>query len=84
MTELAAYLDETLLWLCSIPSPIGEERALCDAVSARLGAARPDAPVRRYGDSIVVPLVRREGSRRHVVLAGHLDTVRTENVHARI
>ena len=43
-------LDETLLWLCSIPSPIGEERALCDAVAgaarrAALAAAHP--PLRR-------------------------------------
>jgi succinyl-diaminopimelate desuccinylase len=43
-------------------------------------------PVRRYGDSIVVPLVRaKTGSKRpHIALAGHLDTVRTENGPARI
>jgi succinyl-diaminopimelate desuccinylase len=82
--SIARYLDETLLWLCAIASPIGEERALCDAVSARLEAARPDAPIRRYGDSIVVPLVRGGGKRGHIALAGHLDTVRTENGSARI
>jgi succinyl-diaminopimelate desuccinylase len=72
-------LDDTLLWLCSVPSPIGEERALCDAVQARLG--RP--ATRRYGDSIVVPITR--GSRGpKVALVGHLDTVRTENGPARI
>ena len=27
MTELETSLDETLLWLCAIASPIGEERA---------------------------------------------------------
>jgi succinyl-diaminopimelate desuccinylase len=75
--------DETLLWLCSIDSPIGEERALCDAVKARLEAAGLPAPIRRYGDSIVVPLVRGSGG-PHVALAGHLDTVRTENGPARL
>ncbi|MGO8999007.1 MAG: succinyl-diaminopimelate desuccinylase [Polyangiaceae bacterium] len=84
MSDDAKALDETLLWLCAIASPIGEERALCDAVSARLEAARPDAPIRRYGDSIVVPLVRGERKRKQIVLAGHLDTVRTENGPARI
>lgn len=84
MTDLARALDETLLWLCAIASPIGEERALCDAVSARLENARPAAPIRRYGDSVVVPLVRAAGRRPHVALAGHLDTVRTENGPARI
>ncbi|HWP06965.1 MAG TPA: succinyl-diaminopimelate desuccinylase [Polyangiaceae bacterium] len=72
MTDLA----ETLLWLCRIPSLIGEERALCDAVVERLSHIPLAAPVRRYGDSIVVPLVRGTG-KPHVVLAGHLDVVRT-------
>ncbi|HSQ62240.1 MAG TPA: succinyl-diaminopimelate desuccinylase [Polyangiaceae bacterium] len=76
-------LDETLLWLCSVASPIGEERALCDAVAERLSRVKLSGPVRRYGDSIVVPWVR-AGGRPHVVLAGHLDTVRTENGPARI
>jgi succinyl-diaminopimelate desuccinylase len=78
-------LDETLLWLCSVPSPIGEERALCDAVQARLAArALPaGAPIRRHGDSIVVPVTRGTGGPR-VALVGHLDTVRTENGPARI
>jgi succinyl-diaminopimelate desuccinylase len=69
---------QTLLWLCSIASPIGEEKALCDAVEARVAR-----PVRRYGDSIVVPLTRGTGGPR-IALAGHLDTVRTENGPARI
>lgn len=72
MTDLA----ETLLWLCRIASPIGEERALCDAVTERLGRLPLAGAIRRYGDSIVVPLVRGTG-RSHVVLAGHLDVVRT-------
>ncbi|MBV9946900.1 MAG: succinyl-diaminopimelate desuccinylase, partial [Myxococcales bacterium] len=81
--DVGALLGETLLWLCAIPSPIGEERALCDAVSTRLAHGRAAAPGRRYSDSLVVPLVRgRPGP--HVALVGHLDTVRTENGPARI
>jgi succinyl-diaminopimelate desuccinylase len=83
VSDVTGLLDETLLWLCSIPSPIGEERALCDAVQARLATLPLPAEVRRYGDSIVVPLSRaRRGPR--VALVGHLDTVRTENGPARI
>lgn len=80
-------VEETLLWLCAIASPIGEERELCDAVSERLSRLPLAAPIRRYGDSIVVPLRRGDpstGKRRHVALVGHLDTVRTENGPARI
>jgi len=71
-------LAETLLWLCSIPSPIGEEGPLCDAVSARLSACSLASPIRRYGNSIVVPLTRGSGGPR-ITLAGHLDVVRTEH-----
>src|SRR5215472_14869814 len=78
-----ARIDETLLWLCAIPSPIGEERALCDAVAGRLDKLPLAAPVRRYGDSVVVPVARGTGG-PHVALVGHLDTVRTENGPARI
>ncbi len=74
-------LDEILLWLCAIPSPIGEERALCDAVQERM--AKLGAPSRRYGDSIVVPFTRGTGGPK-IALVGHLDTVRTENGPARI
>jgi succinyl-diaminopimelate desuccinylase len=83
-TPTAVSLDETLLWLCGIPSPIGEERALCDAVADRLSRQPLAGPIRRYGDSIVVPVVRsREKGRPHIALVGHLDTVRTENGPAR-
>jgi succinyl-diaminopimelate desuccinylase len=85
-------IDETLLWLCAIRSPIGEERAICDAVQERLAKLPLAAPIRRYGDSIVVPLTRSPASRAmpgggsgpRIALAGHLDTVRTENGPARI
>jgi succinyl-diaminopimelate desuccinylase len=75
-------LDATLLELCAISSPIGEERSLCEAVQARLAKLPLAAPIRRYGDSIVVPVTRGRGPR--VALVGHLDTVRTENGPARI
>src|ERR1051325_11218010 len=71
-------LSEDLLWLCSIPSLIGEERALCDAVQQRLSGAPLAGAVRRYGDSMVVPGRRGTGG-PHVVLDGHLDVVRTEH-----
>ncbi len=76
-------LDDTLLWLCSIASPIGEEAAICDAVEARLAKL---GTVRRYGNSLVFPWIRgdRSDPNMQVVLAGHLDTVRTENGPARI
>jgi succinyl-diaminopimelate desuccinylase len=81
----AARLEETLLWLCSIPSPIGEEEAICDSVQARLSKL-PDLRLRRYGNSLVVVVARGpEGDRRpHIALVGHLDTVRTENGPARL
>ncbi len=81
-TTAAISLDETLLWLCSIPSPIGEEKEICDAVAERLSRLPLDRPIRRYGNSIVVPLVRGgqgQPKRPHIALVGHLDTVRTEN-----
>ncbi len=81
---IAVALEETLLWLCEIPSPIGEERAICDAVVERLSRCELAGPIRRYGESIVVPVVRRrEAGRPHVALVGHFDTVRTENGPAR-
>lgn len=72
----AERLAETLVWLCSVASPIGEEKELCDLLAVRFPQCR------RYGNSIVVPLTR-AGGRPHVALVGHLDTVRTENGPAR-
>jgi succinyl-diaminopimelate desuccinylase len=68
-------LVETLLWLCSVPSPTGEERALCDALELRLSGR---APLERIGDSLVYSVRRGTGGPR-VALAGHLDVVRTEH-----
>jgi len=70
--------------LCAIPSPIGEEQALCDAVEAW---ARPRAAhLRRVKSSLVLSLDagRRLGAggrgaggaaRPWVLLCGHLDTI---------
>jgi succinyl-diaminopimelate desuccinylase len=71
-------LTETLLWLCKIPSPIGEEAELCTAVADRVGKVPLASAVRRYGNSIVVPLTRGTGG-PHVALVGHLDVVRTDH-----
>src|SRR5271166_4406042 len=81
-SDLARLLDQTLLELCATASPIGEEKALCDTVQARLARLALAAPIRRYRDSIVVPVTRGRGPR--VALVGHLDTVRTENGPARL
>jgi succinyl-diaminopimelate desuccinylase len=83
-TDIAGRLSATLLELCAVASPIGEEKALCDAVAARMApvANAGAGGVRRYGDSIVVPITRGRGPR--VALVGHLDTVRTENGPAHI
>jgi succinyl-diaminopimelate desuccinylase len=73
-----AALTETLLWLCKIPSPIGEEAEICTRVAERLGKVRLAAEIRRYGNSVVVPLTRGTGG-PHVALVGHLDVVRTDH-----
>ena len=54
-------LDETLLWLCAIPSPIGDEKPICDAVEKRLAALPLAGAIRRYENSLVVPLHRGKG-----------------------
>jgi succinyl-diaminopimelate desuccinylase len=65
-------------WLCSVPSPIGEERALCDQLVARTAAWRLARPLVRVGDSIAVALSDGTGGPK-ITLAGHLDVVRTEH-----
>ncbi|HEV8247152.1 MAG TPA: M20/M25/M40 family metallo-hydrolase, partial [Polyangiaceae bacterium] len=71
-------LADTLLWLCNIRSPIGEERELCERLIQRLSALPLAGELRRYGDSFVVPVTRGTAG-PHVVLAGHLDVVRTQH-----
>jgi succinyl-diaminopimelate desuccinylase len=85
-----ARVVETLLWLCRIPSPTGEEGPICDALVERFARAERDGgralagPIRRYGDSIVVPVTRGAGSagggaRPKIALVGHTDVVRTSH-----
>lgn len=71
-------LADTLLWLCNIDSPTGEERRLADAIASRLAQLPLANPVRRYGDSLVVPVQSGSGG-PHILFAGHLDVVRTEH-----
>jgi succinyl-diaminopimelate desuccinylase len=80
-----ARLDDTLVWLCGIASPIGEEKSLADAVEQRLRKNPALSNVRRIGDSLVADLTAESSARRsRVGLVGHLDTVRTENGPARL
>lgn len=78
MTELDDSLRDTLLALCSIPSPIGEEKALCDHVETRLLRSLPRERVTRFQHSLVVHAMPRPGAPR-VALVGHLDVVRTQH-----
>ncbi|HYQ80547.1 MAG TPA: succinyl-diaminopimelate desuccinylase [Anaeromyxobacteraceae bacterium] len=72
--RLAEALAERTVALCAVPSPIGEERALCDEVE-RWARGRFDG-ARRVGNSLVVPVDGSRGSDRPLVaLVGHLDTV---------
>lgn len=71
-------LERTLLALCEVPSFTGEEGPLCDLVEARCARAVGGARVRRDGHSLVVEAPAPQGVSR-VVLAGHLDVVRTEH-----
>lgn len=71
-------LVDATLWLCSIYSPTGSERELCDALESELEGVELAAPIRRFGDSIVVPVTRGTGGPK-VALAGHLDVVATSH-----
>jgi succinyl-diaminopimelate desuccinylase len=62
--------------LCAVPSPIGEERGLCDQLEAWARARFP--AVRRVANSLVVmvdPPGPAGSTRPLVALCGHLDTV---------
>ncbi|MBK8252151.1 MAG: succinyl-diaminopimelate desuccinylase [Polyangiaceae bacterium] len=79
-----ARLVETLLWLCRIPSPTGDEGMICDALVERLSGVHLAAPVRRYGHSLVVPVTRSSAGRDSrakpkIALVGHTDVVKTSH-----
>ncbi|HEY6881039.1 MAG TPA: succinyl-diaminopimelate desuccinylase [Polyangiales bacterium] len=76
MSDLAASLAQTLLEICLIPSPIGEEKALCDHVQARL--AKRFSQITRFQDSLIVHANPRANAPK-IALVGHLDVVRTQH-----
>lgn len=75
---LSQALNETLLEITRIPSPIGEEKALCDHVEARLKKSVPAEDITRFRDSLIVRAHKRPGAKR-IALVGHLDVVRTQH-----
>lgn len=70
---LAARLARATLDLCRIPSPIGQERELADAVERWALQHFRREEVYRLGHSLVVG--RLDDERPTVALVGHLDTV---------
>jgi succinyl-diaminopimelate desuccinylase len=78
MAELSRALTETLLEITRIPSPIGEEKALCDHVEARLLRSVERAAITRFRDSLIVRAHQQPGAPR-IALVGHLDVVRTQH-----
>ena len=78
MAELSRSLSDTLLEITRIPSPIGEEKALCDHVEARLLRCLDRAAITRFRDSLIVRAHVKPGAPR-IALVGHLDVVRTSH-----
>jgi succinyl-diaminopimelate desuccinylase len=78
VTGLPAHLRDTLLEITRIPSPIGEERALCDYLAARLSRVLGPEAVQRHADSLVVRVTERADAPK-IALVGHTDVVRTEH-----
>ncbi len=74
-TPLAEALAARTEALCAVPSPIGEEKPLCDALEA--WARERFARVRRVENSLVILVDPEAGAagRPLVALCGHLDTV---------
>jgi len=66
-----------LMDLLAVPSPTGQEGAICDLVATRVAEAAAGGQAvawERHGDGVVARGPSRDG-RPHVVLVGHLDTV---------
>ena len=77
-SDLSQALARTLLEITAIPSPIGEEKALCDHVEARLSKSLGKERITRFRDSLIVRVNERAGAPK-IALVGHLDTVRTQH-----
>ena len=73
-----ADVVELTRWLCSVSSPIGDEAHLCDEMAIRAATWKPAGETIRVLNTIAVPFTRNTGG-PHIVLAGHLDTVRTQH-----
>lgn len=73
--ELRQSLIDTTLDLVRIPSVIGDERAICDHVEARLLRRFKRHEVTRLSHSLVVEPGPRDPTKPTVGLLGHLDTV---------
>jgi succinyl-diaminopimelate desuccinylase len=78
MAELEAALIKTLFDITAVPSPIGEEKALCDHIEQRLGKSLGAHTITRFRDSLIVRAHEKPGAPR-IALVGHLDTVRTQH-----
>lgn len=76
--SVESALTKTLLEITQIPSLIGEEKALCDALEKRFENSLGREAITRYQDSLVVHAARHPGKPR-VGLIGHLDVVRSEH-----
>lgn len=76
--DVSRSLRETLLEITRIPSPIGEEKALCDHVQLRLARTLGPSAITRFRDSLIVRVNERAGAPR-IGLVGHLDVVRTQH-----
>jgi succinyl-diaminopimelate desuccinylase len=76
--ELSQALRRTALEITAIPSPIGEEKALCDHLHQRFERSLGAQSVLRFRDSLVVRVNDRPGAPR-VALVGHTDVVRTQH-----
>ncbi|MFT3922755.1 MAG: succinyl-diaminopimelate desuccinylase [Myxococcales bacterium] len=75
---LEAALVQTLFDITAVPSPIGEEKALCDHVEQRLARSLGAESITRFRDSLIVRAHHKPGAPK-IALVGHLDTVRTQH-----